>query len=72
MKFHIFFAILAMVVAALAQGVTDQIKPPGDAPAGSKTTFNDKFEITIINMKKKAKMSKRYHPLKVCPQSPTS
>ncbi len=65
MKFHILFAILAMVVAALAQGVTDQIKPPGDSPAGSKQTFDDKFEITIINKKKKAKMAKRYHPLKV-------
>ncbi len=65
MRFHIFFAILAMVVAALAQGVTDQIKPPGDAPAGSTETFDSRFEITIINIKKKAKKTKRYHPLKV-------
>ncbi|KAK4128062.1 hypothetical protein N657DRAFT_564211, partial [Parathielavia appendiculata] len=49
------FALLAMVVFAIAQGVTDKIAPEGGAPAGCKPTLDAKFEITIIPFKGMAK-----------------
>lgn len=62
MKFPLFFAMLAMVIGVIAQGVTDQITPEGDAPAGSKASVDGRFEITVVKMNTKAK--KRL-PLKV-------
>lgn len=55
MKFHLFFAILALVIGVIAQGVTEQIAPKGDAPDGSKPSVDGAFEITVSKLNTKAK-----------------
>jgi hypothetical protein len=54
MKFK-FFAVLAMVPLAIAQGVTDKIAPPGDTPAGCQPNGDGRFEITVVPLAEKAK-----------------
>lgn len=50
-KIEIAHAFMAMVSAALAQGVTDKIAPEGATPAGCELTSPGKFEITIVKVK---------------------
>lgn len=42
------FAVLAMVVSAFAQGVTDRIAPTGDSPAGCLASSDGEFEIAVV------------------------
>jgi hypothetical protein len=48
MKLQLFAPLLAMVVSALAQGVTDQIAPPGGIPDGCLATTDSEFEIAVV------------------------
>jgi len=50
-KIEIAHAFMAMVSAALAQGVTDKIAPEGATPAGCELTSPGEFEITIVKVK---------------------
>jgi hypothetical protein len=47
MNLRIFFILLAMVVAAISQGVTDKIAPEGAPPDGCVGTAPRKFQISI-------------------------
>ena len=50
-KIEIAHAFMAMVSAALAQGVIGKIAPEGATPAGCEITSPGKFEITIVKVK---------------------
>lgn len=68
MKFK-FFAALAMMPLAMAQGVTDKIAPEGDAPAGCQPNGDGRFEITVVPLAEKAKrdslLAVRHFPTKI-------
>ncbi|KAK3905158.1 hypothetical protein C8A05DRAFT_41864 [Staphylotrichum tortipilum] len=49
-KIEIAHAFMAMVSAALAQGLTEKIAPPGSVPAGCVQSSPGEFEITIVKL----------------------
>ncbi len=68
MKFQFSLVTLAMVAAAAAQGVTDEIAPEGEPPADSSPNLDGTLEIAVnkIDPAAKIKMIKRRSPLAVC------
>ena len=50
-KIELIHGFMAMVSAALAQGVTDKIAPKGPIPVGCQLTAPGEFEITIVKVR---------------------
>ena len=50
-------SLLACVASAAAQGVTDKIAPEATAPAGCAPSFENKFEISILELGNPTKRS---------------
>lgn len=60
------FALLSVVGAAAAQGVTEQIAPTAPSPPGCTGSFNGTFEVQV-----RAAVSKRDPPVEVSPSLPS-